>query len=321
MTPKQPAQAGQATDIEIRNRGRPLGRGAGDTNPPLVSLTPRIHYLDWLRVLALLGVFLYHAVHPFDTLAWHVKNAEQSDVITGVLVFFLPWGLGLFFLLAGSGAFFSLRSRSARGYASERVSRLLVPLVVAWILLSPVQGFIEGRHEGWWDGSFLGFIPRFFDEAVQWAVSWPGRPHPMILAWNYHFWFLLMLLWFAFLALPIFLWLRGPQGRRLSAWLAGRSSWRGSSLLFGVPIALAHVAFKASFPGEHDWGDFAWFFAFFVVGYVLASDPRFLAAVRRDLAPAVVVGVVGFAVLGALDPFTWSEESGRRIPPTPRPTS
>jgi hypothetical protein len=176
------------------------------------------------------------------------------------------------------------------------------------VLLSPVQGFIEGRHEGWWRGSFLGFIPRFFDEAAQWALSWPSRPHPMILAWNYHFWFLLMLLWFAFLALPIFLWLRGPQGKRLSAWLAERSSWRGSSLLLGVPIALAHVTFKAGFPGEHDWGDFAWFFAFFVVGYVLASDPRFLAAVRRDLALAVLVGVVGFAALGALDPFTWTEE-------------
>lgn len=26
----------------------------------------RLHYLDWLRVLAILGVFFYHAVHPFD---------------------------------------------------------------------------------------------------------------------------------------------------------------------------------------------------------------------------------------------------------------
>jgi len=26
----------------------------------------RLYYLDWLRVLAIFGVFLYHAVHPFD---------------------------------------------------------------------------------------------------------------------------------------------------------------------------------------------------------------------------------------------------------------
>jgi glucan biosynthesis protein C len=105
----------------------------------------------------------------------------------------------------------SLRSRSAGGYAAERLSRLLVPLLVAWVLLSPLQGFIEARHQDWWDGSFLSYIPRFFDEAPQWAISWPGRPHPMVLFWSGHLWFMVMLLWFAFLALPSFLALRGPR--------------------------------------------------------------------------------------------------------------
>lgn len=267
----------------------------------------RVHYLDWLRVLALLGVFLYHAVHPFDTLDWHVKNADQSQLISVVLVFFSAWGLGLFFLLAGAGACFSLRSRSVGGYAAERASRLLVPLLVAWVLLSPLQGFIEGRHQGTWGGSFLGFIPRFFNQATEWAALWVGRPHPMVLAWSFHLWFLIMLLWFGLLALPILLALRVTRGRRLTAWLAEHCTWPGASLLFGVPIALAHLALKASFPGEHDWGEFAWYFAFFLVGYVLVSDPRFLAAVRRDLVPALVVGVVGFAAVGALDPFAWYE--------------
>jgi peptidoglycan/LPS O-acetylase OafA/YrhL len=44
-------------------------------NSPIVSeqsgsaLQPsvRIHYLDWLRVLAILFVFLFHAVHPFES--------------------------------------------------------------------------------------------------------------------------------------------------------------------------------------------------------------------------------------------------------------
>ena len=42
----------------------------------------RLHYLDWLQVLAVLGVFLFHAIHPFDDLySWHIKNAESSFVI------------------------------------------------------------------------------------------------------------------------------------------------------------------------------------------------------------------------------------------------
>ncbi len=42
----------------------------------------RLHYLDWLQVLAILGVFLFHAAHPFDDLTdWHIKNAETTFVI------------------------------------------------------------------------------------------------------------------------------------------------------------------------------------------------------------------------------------------------
>ena len=30
----------------------------------------RLHYLDWLRVLAIIGVFLFHALHPFTGAPW-----------------------------------------------------------------------------------------------------------------------------------------------------------------------------------------------------------------------------------------------------------
>ena len=53
----------------------------------------RLHYLDWLQVLAVLGVFLFHAVHPFDALAdWHIKNVEKSTLATFLLVFSISGG-------------------------------------------------------------------------------------------------------------------------------------------------------------------------------------------------------------------------------------
>jgi peptidoglycan/LPS O-acetylase OafA/YrhL len=46
----------------------------------------RLHYLDWLQVLAILGVFLFHAFHPFDDLFdWHIKNAESNILVVGSL--------------------------------------------------------------------------------------------------------------------------------------------------------------------------------------------------------------------------------------------
>jgi peptidoglycan/LPS O-acetylase OafA/YrhL len=99
------------------------------------AVPARLNSLDWLRVLALLGVFVYHGLRPFDTEDWHVKNAEQSSAIT-VLLALIAWGLALFFLLAGAGSGLALRWRTPAQYARERLLRLAVPLVVAY-LISP----------------------------------------------------------------------------------------------------------------------------------------------------------------------------------------
>jgi peptidoglycan/LPS O-acetylase OafA/YrhL len=124
----------------------------------------RVHYLDWLRVLALLGVFVYHTMRPFDTMDWHVKNAQQSQAVT-ILLVSLFWGLALFFLLAGAASALALRWRSARQYVGERLLRLAVPLVTAYLLLSPVQAFIQETHFGRYHGSLLAGLPLFFQAA------------------------------------------------------------------------------------------------------------------------------------------------------------
>jgi hypothetical protein len=70
----------------------------------------RLHYLDWLQVQAIMGLFLFHAVHPFDDLAdWHIKNAASSVLATFYIGFFHLWGMPFFFLMAGATSWFSLR--------------------------------------------------------------------------------------------------------------------------------------------------------------------------------------------------------------------
>jgi hypothetical protein len=43
----------------------------------------RLHYLDWRQVLAVLGVFIFQAVHAFDDLSdWHIENVEKIILAT-----------------------------------------------------------------------------------------------------------------------------------------------------------------------------------------------------------------------------------------------
>ena len=127
----------------------------------------RLHYLDWLRVFAILGVFLYHASRPFILQEWLIANDEKSIVVTFVFLIFLgSWGMPLFFFIAGTGSYFALRRRTGTQYLSERVMRLLIPFIVGSILLSPFQFYLEWLHKGWYEGSFLTFVNQFLDDVI-----------------------------------------------------------------------------------------------------------------------------------------------------------
>src|SRR4030042_3150683 len=86
----------------------------------------RLHYLDWLRVIAILMVFLFHAVHVFDFGGWQIKNAEQSEILTIVLTLLSLWGMPFFFLVAGAASWFALQRGAPRQYGMEGVQPPLI---------------------------------------------------------------------------------------------------------------------------------------------------------------------------------------------------
>jgi glucan biosynthesis protein C len=44
-------------------------------------MTERRYDIDWLRVIAVLAVFLLHMSQFFDTGGWILKNAEHSFIV------------------------------------------------------------------------------------------------------------------------------------------------------------------------------------------------------------------------------------------------
>lgn len=256
----------------------------------------RLYFLDWLRVLAVLGVFLFHAVHPFDLTTWHIKNAEQSETVTLFIIFMFPWGMPFFFLLAGAGSYFALRRRTARQFARERFNRLLLPFIAGSLCLMPLMLYVEWRHKtqtGLMTGPFVEFL---LDRNRGFSPVWFG-------ALGYHLWFLGFLFSFSILGLPIFLWLRGDAGRRLTTRLARLCEHRGAILLFFIPLAIVRLALHPFFPQEHNWADFFVQMSFFVLGYLLFSHQGFLQAIRRNWRLSLGVGILatvsGIAIVSA----------------------
>jgi peptidoglycan/LPS O-acetylase OafA/YrhL len=260
----------------------------------------RLHYLDWLRVLLILAVFLYHAASPFRPAAlpdWHIRNAEGSDAVMAVMLLANPWVLPLFFLVAGAASLFALGRRSNRQYILERVSRLLIPLFIGSILLTPIQAYLEALNEGSFQGSFRSYIPMMLDRKASHTLLSPSA----FGIWGYHLWFLGFLFGFSLLGLPLFRWLESDAGQSLVSWLGRLAEKRGGLLVFVVPLAVARVVVQPFVPiEEHGWLDFVYFFLFFIYGYVIYSDDRFLSAVRRDRWLLFAGGVAGLVVYFAI---------------------
>jgi peptidoglycan/LPS O-acetylase OafA/YrhL len=249
----------------------------------------RLHYLDWMRVVATLGVFLFHAVHPFDFIDWEIKNVEQSMIVTLFIVFLAPWGMPFFFLMSGTGSWFSLRRRTARQYAAERVTRLLIPFIIGSLLLSPVQLYFQWSQRAQ-RGLFEGSLLEFFEHRKL-VLG------PMVFGWaGYHLWFLGFLFAYSLIALPLLLWLRKDAGRRFIAWLAGLCERRGGILLFILPLLLVQLLLRPLYLAEHDWSDFAFMLVFFISGYILIADERFAQAIRRDWRLMLIGGIISTLV-------------------------
>lgn len=270
----------------------------------------RIHGLDWLRVLLVFGVFLFHALHPFDAIPWVVKNDQTSFALTGILMLFFPWGLPVLFLVAGASAHLAGARRSFRQFARERTQRLLVPFLVGTALLAPVQAWLVATHQGTTDVGFWAYVPT-------WAAGLPWLLSPaMFSQWGWHLWFLGFLFSFALLAWPLQGWLR-TRGASLVAGAARLVEARRGSILLGVlPLIVVREVLHPLAPLEHGWTDFTYYFLFYVYGLVLLQDRRFLDVIRRDwwaglgLALVGVMAIGGGTGAGLIDDAAWEPITG-----------
>jgi glucans biosynthesis protein C len=124
--------------------------------------------------------------------------------------------------------------------------------------------------------------------------------------YGYHLWFLGFLLFFSLVSLPVISYLKGNNGQRLTDRLAGIAERRGGLLLIYLPFALLQLVTMWLWPGYQSWGNTTFWGAFFILGYLFYSNPRFQAVLVRDRkfwwsAALASVGVlVVLAILGLL---------------------
>ena len=273
------------------------------------AATARRTDLDWLRVLAVLLVFVVHAAQVFSPIDdWHIRNAETSWVLGQFTVFMAPWLMPLFLLLAGQSAWFTLRKGDTERFLRARVFRLFIPLVAGTLLVVPPQVYLRRLSRGEFSGNYVEFYPRFFD-----GIFPEGN-------FSYgHLWFLAYLFAYTLVALPLFRFLQSPAGRRGLRGLARVCDLPGGILLLFLPLAAGQILLRPHFPQSTgalvgDWSTHAWLLPVYVLGFAMMLEPRLEAAVARDWRMALFPGIL--ASLGVFV-FAWPGDVWARIPTDP----
>ncbi len=266
-----------------------------------METTPkRSYYVDWLRVLAVLALFPFHAGQIYNSeAAFYVKDEVSIPVIMGINSFIYLWHMPLFMFLAGIGSYYALRFRSGRQYLLERFRRLIIPLIFGILVLIPPltyirmfgdpdkvwpQGFAHNAIPGF-DKSYFEYYPDFFN-----GIYPNGN-----LDWG-HLWFLAYLFTFSLIALPIFLYLKSEKGRWVIDSLKKVASKSYGIFLFFVPIAVIEVLLRRAYPNVQnlisDWANFLMFITVFIYGFIMVSDDKFGEAIDRHWKAALTSGLL-----------------------------
>jgi len=267
-------------------------------NVPHADLSRR-YDVDWLRVLGMMTVFLFHNNRFFDTEGWHVKSPETSEASMMVTILAVQWMMPLFFILSGIGIYHALTHQRWPQYLVSRVKRLLVPLLFGiFVIIAPLQVYLERITHNQFEGSFWSFYPHYFE-------GWFGLGGNF--AWmGVHLWYLEFLFVFSIITLPLFLYLRSSSGSRVVGSLTRFLSKPWTIFLLALPIGI--MEFIASLPpirdsvfGNEGFGGWSAlpYLTLLIIGYMLAANEGPTRAMERHRVPALLAGIISF-VLGYL---------------------
>jgi len=249
----------------------------------------RRYELDWLRVLAILVVFLYHSTRFFNLGDWHIKNVDTYVWVEIWNIFATRWIMPLFFIISGASLFYAIgKSGGFKRFYVDKFLRLMIPVLFASVTYSALQVYLERSTHGQFSGSFFSFLPAYFN-GVYLGMGMPGNfaYHGM------HLWYLFFLFIYGLICYPLFIWLKA----------GGREILNRMALLFAVPgliylwFILPLVIMKALIPravmdvGNGGWG-FLYYIWFLISGFLIVSSDRLQRTILSQRRISLLLGVV-----------------------------
>jgi len=262
-----------------------------------MQATNRQAYLDWLRIMSIFGVLLFHSGMAYVAdWGWHIKNRETSNILLEFNFWLHQFRMPLLFFISGTVSFFMLHHRSGASFVGLRFRRLFIPLLAGMLIVVPPQVYMERLTQGY-QGNFFDFYLSIFK----------GVPYPKgNLSWH-HLWFILYLFLYDIACAPLFVWLIKGKGKDILdklGWMA-----RGSRIyLIILPSVILYAALSLKFPETndlvHDRAYFPYWLLFLLAGFLCIANPLFMESLERNRRTSLTLA---FLSILAINYLRWND--------------
>ena len=211
-------------------------------------MNARRYDIDWLRVIAIGFLLIYHIAIPFQpwgVFIGFIQSPEMMESLWVPMSMLNVWRIPLLFFVSGMGVYFSIRNRNWKELLKERAVRILIPLVAGSLLIVPLQSLL-------------------------WQVYYNQELTPTIFP--AHLWFLGNIFIYVLLLTPILFFLKKHE-ERIRDILQKAMNNPLKLMLFSIPfiVSVMLIQPESYVTYAFTWNGFALGFIAFFLGYLFVS--------------------------------------------------
>jgi glucan biosynthesis protein C len=258
-----------------------------------METTQRQTYLDWLRILSILGVLFFHSAMPYVAeWGWHIKNHETSNLMMESNYFLHLFRMPLLFFISGTVSYFMMQRRSSLSFIGLRFRRLFIPLLVGMFIIVPPQIYMERLNSGF-AGSYWQFYKTVFN-----FVPYPKGS----FSWH-HLWFIAYLFIYDILFAPLFAWMASAKSISFKNKLAALANGKWIYLIT-LPGIVWYALLSEKYPETNDLAHdlcyfFYWLF-FLLAGFICITQPKLMDSLERNRRFALRIAFLSLLFLNYL---------------------
>lgn len=233
----------------------------------------RRYDIDWLRVIAIGLLLIYHVAIGFQSwglMVGFITNGKPWPSLWTPMTMLNVWRIPLLFFVSGMGVYFAMKKRNWKQLIGERTGRILVPYLFGMFVIFPISLYIL-REYYHWDQSYV--------------------PNPG------HLWFLGNIFAYVLLLSPIFFYLKKNENGRVANAIKSIFS-TPLGLLLVVAVSIVEALLVKPVPYElyaMTWhGFYLGMVAFFFGFCFVLSGNKFLTMMNKGRWVFLLIAIVLF---------------------------